>query len=71
MRVAVRVRPFSSKEVDSKAKCIVSMSGNQVTIRDPVSGKSSRTFAYDAGLVDKGNNASGANFQPALSFLWC
>ena len=35
VRVAVRVRPFSKREIAEKSRCIISMKGKQTTIIDP------------------------------------
>eukprot|EP01088_Endostelium_zonatum_P013652 TRINITY_DN2837_c0_g1_i1.p1 TRINITY_DN2837_c0_g1~~TRINITY_DN2837_c0_g1_i1.p1 ORF type:complete len:1343 (-),score=433.86 TRINITY_DN2837_c0_g1_i1:127-4155(-) len=50
VRVAVRVRPFNSREKEMNAKCVIKMSGNSTAIYDPnASNKeaSKRIFAYD------------------------
>lgn len=36
VRVCVRVRPFTKREIDQKADCIVKMEGRETTITDPV-----------------------------------
>jgi kinesin family protein 1 len=38
VRVAVRVRPFSQREIDAKSRCIITMDekGKKTTIIDPV-----------------------------------
>ncbi|KAL0248542.1 hypothetical protein GEMRC1_003778 [Eukaryota sp. GEM-RC1] len=46
IRVSVRVRPFSSREVNLNATPTVSMADQIVTVEDP-SAKNSRTFAFD------------------------
>jgi hypothetical protein len=35
VRVAVRVRPFSQREIDEKCRCIIEMQGKQTIIIDP------------------------------------
>ncbi|KAK4636195.1 Kinesin-like protein [Fulvia fulva] len=58
IKVVVRVRPFNSREIDRKAKCIVSMKDSQTVLTPaPPDGKSkapvkaalegSKTFAFD------------------------
>jgi hypothetical protein len=37
VKVAVRVRPFNSREKERNAKLIIEMNGNTTTIKDPVS----------------------------------
>ena len=37
VKVAVRVRPFNSRENDRGAKLIIAMNGNTTTIKNPVS----------------------------------
>lgn len=46
VRVAVRVRPFNSREKDANAQLCIAMSGNQTICTDPKS-KEERKFAYD------------------------
>ena len=46
VKVAVRVRPFNSREKDANAKLCISMTGNQTICTDPKS-KEVRKFAYD------------------------
>jgi hypothetical protein len=61
VRVAVRVRPFSQKERDAKAMCIVSMKGAQTFITnpsfyaiDPVSGQSFESQDGDRSVWERG-----------------
>ena len=35
VKVAVRVRPFNSREIRRDSKCVISMSGNQTSEWDP------------------------------------
>ena len=37
VKVAVRVRPFNSREKSMQSTTIITMSGNTTTIKDPVS----------------------------------
>eukprot|EP00730_Choanoeca_flexa_P004716 TRINITY_DN11781_c0_g1_i2.p1 TRINITY_DN11781_c0_g1~~TRINITY_DN11781_c0_g1_i2.p1 ORF type:complete len:975 (+),score=271.67 TRINITY_DN11781_c0_g1_i2:494-3418(+) len=46
VRVAVRVRPFNSREKAAGAKLIIKMSGNSTTITDPED-NSEKVFAFD------------------------
>lgn len=46
IKVAVRVRPFTEREKERKAKCIISMKGNATTIRNPDTGET-KTFTFD------------------------
>jgi len=36
VKVAVRVRPFNTREKDKDAKCVIAMEGNTTRITDPV-----------------------------------
>ncbi|KAI9720766.1 MAG: kinesin-like protein Klp8 [Chrysothrix sp. TS-e1954] len=57
IKVVVRVRPFNSRELDRKAKCVVSMNGEQTVLTPPAGElkpknnkatlESAKTFAYD------------------------
>ncbi|XP_005092304.1 kinesin-like protein KIF28P [Aplysia californica] len=48
VKVAVRVRPFNSREINRNAKLIIEMSGNQTIIKDPENMKAEpRKFAFD------------------------
>jgi hypothetical protein len=46
VRVAVRVRPFNSREVERNASCCIAMDGNKTTITDPETGRV-REFTFD------------------------
>ncbi|CAG0889477.1 unnamed protein product [Cyprideis torosa] len=46
VKVAVRVRPFNSRETGRNAKCIIEMNGQNTTIKDPNSGEVKK-FAFD------------------------
>jgi hypothetical protein len=46
IKVAVRVRPFNSREKEKNAKCIISMHGKSTTIRNPESGDE-KTYTFD------------------------
>ncbi|MES1911981.1 MAG: hypothetical protein MHM6MM_004331 [Cercozoa sp. M6MM] len=46
VRVAVRVRPFNSREVNMKSKLVIGMNGAQTTIKDPETGQV-KTFTFD------------------------
>ena len=45
VKVAVRVRPFNTREKDNKSTCDIEMIGNQTTIRDELG--QPRTFTFD------------------------
>ncbi|XP_064648285.1 kinesin-like protein KIF28P isoform X2 [Lineus longissimus] len=48
VKVAVRVRPFNSREIARKATLIIGMSGQQTTIKDPEQPKAEpKKFAFD------------------------
>lgn len=47
MKVAVRVRPFNSRETARNAKLIVDMTGNTTTLADPSDDGRKKTFAFD------------------------
>lgn len=51
VKVAVRVRPFNSREITREAQCIIEMSGNMTAITNPKiapgSADSIKRFNYD------------------------
>ncbi|AWP11441.1 Kinesin-like protein isoform 2 [Scophthalmus maximus] len=47
VKVAVRVRPFNSREIGKDSKCIIQMSGNTTTIINPKQAKDSKSFNFD------------------------
>ncbi|XP_043120048.1 kinesin-like protein KIF1A isoform X7 [Puntigrus tetrazona] len=47
VKVAVRVRPFNSREMGKDSKCIIQMSGNTTTILNPKQPKESKSFNFD------------------------
>ncbi|XP_041129987.1 kinesin-like protein KIF1B [Polyodon spathula] len=48
VKVAVRVRPFNSREMASDSKCIIQMQGNTTTISNPKNPKEPlKTFSFD------------------------
>ncbi|KAK3560783.1 hypothetical protein QTP86_019476 [Hemibagrus guttatus] len=47
VKVAVRVRPFNSREVGKESKCIIQMSGNTTTIINPKQPKENKSFNFD------------------------
>lgn len=47
MKVAVRVRPFNSREIGKESKCIIQMSGNTTTILNPKQPKENKSFNFD------------------------
>ncbi|KAM4556859.1 kinesin-like protein KIF1A isoform 6-T6 [Fundulus diaphanus] len=47
VKVAVRVRPFNSREIGKESKCIIQMSGNTTTILNPKQPKESKSFNFD------------------------
>uniref|UniRef100_A0A8C4IKL1 plus-end-directed kinesin ATPase n=1 Tax=Dicentrarchus labrax TaxID=13489 RepID=A0A8C4IKL1_DICLA len=48
VKVAVRVRPFNSREMSKDSKCIIQMQGNTTTISNPKAPKEpAKTFSFD------------------------
>ncbi|XP_043919081.1 kinesin-like protein KIF1B [Protopterus annectens] len=48
VKVAVRVRPFNSREISKESKCIIQMQGNSTTIVNPKNPKESpKSFSFD------------------------
>uniref|UniRef100_A0A8C6M4J4 plus-end-directed kinesin ATPase n=1 Tax=Nothobranchius furzeri TaxID=105023 RepID=A0A8C6M4J4_NOTFU len=47
VKVAVRVRPFNSREIGKESKCIIQMSGNTTTILNPKLPKENKSFNFD------------------------
>ncbi|XP_068602582.1 kinesin-like protein KIF1B [Brachionichthys hirsutus] len=48
VKVAVRVRPFNSREIGKESKCIIQMQGNTTTISNPKAPKEpAKTFSFD------------------------
>ncbi|XP_053354029.1 kinesin-like protein KIF1A isoform X17 [Clarias gariepinus] len=47
VKVAVRVRPFNSREMSKESKCIIQMSGNTTTIINPKAPKETKSFSFD------------------------
>nr|XP_015831895.2 kinesin-like protein KIF1A isoform X10 [Nothobranchius furzeri] len=47
VKVAVRVRPFNSRETEKESKCIIQMSGNTTTIINPKQAKDNKSFNFD------------------------
>ncbi|XP_010746025.2 kinesin-like protein KIF1B isoform X9 [Larimichthys crocea] len=48
VKVAVRVRPFNSREMSKESKCIIQMQGNTTTISNPKAPKEpAKTFSFD------------------------
>ncbi|XP_037830167.1 kinesin-like protein KIF1A isoform X8 [Kryptolebias marmoratus] len=47
VKVAVRVRPFNSRETEKDSKCIIQMSGNTTTIINPKQAKDNKSFNFD------------------------
>ncbi|XP_040008354.1 kinesin-like protein KIF1B isoform X2 [Xiphias gladius] len=48
VKVAVRVRPFNSREMSKESKCIIQMQGNTTTIINPKAPKEpAKTFSFD------------------------
>uniref|UniRef100_A0A667WZ89 plus-end-directed kinesin ATPase n=1 Tax=Myripristis murdjan TaxID=586833 RepID=A0A667WZ89_9TELE len=48
VKVAVRVRPFNSREMSKESKCIIQMQGNSTTILNPKAPKEpAKTFSFD------------------------
>ncbi|KAM6949067.1 kinesin-like protein KIF1C [Aplochiton taeniatus] len=47
VKVAVRVRPFNSRETGRDAKCVVQMQGNSTSISNPKQSKDAKNFTFD------------------------
>ncbi|XP_065812161.1 kinesin-like protein KIF1A isoform X2 [Labrus bergylta] len=47
VKVAVRVRPFNSREIGKESKCIIQMTGNTTTIINPKQAKDNKSFNFD------------------------
>ncbi|XP_033936881.1 kinesin-like protein KIF1A isoform X9 [Pseudochaenichthys georgianus] len=47
VKVAVRVRPFNSREIGKDSKCIIQMTGNTTTILNPKQPKDYKSFNFD------------------------
>ncbi|XP_072556199.1 kinesin-like protein KIF1A [Paramormyrops kingsleyae] len=47
VKVAVRVRPFNSREIGKESKCIIQMTGNTTTIINPKVPKENKSFNFD------------------------
>ncbi|XP_034091647.1 kinesin-like protein KIF1A isoform X11 [Gymnodraco acuticeps] len=47
VKVAVRVRPFNSREIGKDSKCIIQMTGNTTTIVNPKQAKDNKSFNFD------------------------
>ncbi|XP_061151551.1 kinesin-like protein KIF1A [Syngnathus typhle] len=47
VKVAVRVRPFNSREMAKDSKCIIQMTGNTTTILNPKQPKENKSFNFD------------------------
>uniref|UniRef100_A0A4W5RXE3 Kinesin-like protein n=1 Tax=Hucho hucho TaxID=62062 RepID=A0A4W5RXE3_9TELE len=47
VKVAVRVRPFNSREIGKDSKCIIQMTGNTTTILNPKQPKENKSFNFD------------------------
>ncbi|XP_056304906.1 kinesin-like protein KIF1B isoform X7 [Danio aesculapii] len=47
VKVAVRVRPFNTRETSKESKCIIQMQGNSTTILNPKNPKEPKTFSFD------------------------
>ncbi|XP_074492645.1 kinesin-like protein KIF1A isoform X9 [Sebastes fasciatus] len=47
VKVAVRVRPFNSREIGKESKCIIQMTGNTTTINNPKQLKDNKSFNFD------------------------
>ncbi|XP_077472145.1 kinesin-like protein KIF1A isoform X5 [Stigmatopora argus] len=47
VKVAVRVRPFNSREMAKDSKCIIQMTGNTTTILNPKMPKENKSFNFD------------------------
>ncbi|XP_063058073.1 kinesin-like protein KIF1A [Engraulis encrasicolus] len=47
VKVAVRVRPFNSREMSKDSKCIIQMTGNTTTILNPKMPNENKSFNFD------------------------
>ncbi|KAK0393224.1 hypothetical protein QR680_000105 [Steinernema hermaphroditum] len=60
VKVAVRVRPFNSRELANESKCVIAMTGSTTTISGGLSGQQTHSFNYDYSYWSF--NKSDANF---------
>lgn len=62
VKVAVRVRPFNSRETQRNAKLIIGMNGNTTIIKDPANaGDEGRKFAFDFSYWSHDEFTEGAD----------
>jgi len=47
VKVAVRVRPFNSREKARNSKCCIEMDGPNTIIKDPAGEKEDKKFTFD------------------------
>ena len=59
VQVAVRVRPFNERELRSGMQCVVSMRGNQTSLRAPASGGASLSSTFGSSSSNLVDDASG------------
>ncbi|CAG0919052.1 unnamed protein product [Notodromas monacha] len=70
VKVAVRVRPFNSRELARNAKCIVEMNGKITQLRDPNNPNAEPkpfSFDYSYWSFDGCKEAAGGYFEPDSS----
>ena len=64
IQVAVRVRPFNTREKEKESKCIISMSGPSTTIHDDVGQEKTFTFDYSFWSHDSFIESSSGYLSP-------
>jgi hypothetical protein len=47
VKVAVRLRPFNSREIELQSKLVIEMEGNKTWIEDPENPSNKRDFTFD------------------------
>uniref|UniRef100_A0A3P9HDB0 Kinesin motor domain-containing protein n=1 Tax=Oryzias latipes TaxID=8090 RepID=A0A3P9HDB0_ORYLA len=63
VKVAVRVRPFNSREIGKESKCIIQMTGNTTTISHPKQAKDVKSFNFDYSYWSHTSVTSGTQPQ--------
>ncbi len=64
IQVAVRVRPFNTREKEKESKCIISMSGPSTTIHDDVGQEKTFTFDYSFWSHDSFTESPSGYLSP-------
>uniref|UniRef100_A0A452EA73 Kinesin motor domain-containing protein n=1 Tax=Capra hircus TaxID=9925 RepID=A0A452EA73_CAPHI len=76
VKVAVRVRPFNSREMSRESKCIIQMSGSTTTIVNPKQPKETpKSFSFDYSYwshtsVSPGRGLRRVEARSALLAVW-